>query len=123
LLDEPFRDEIVKIMNADDEWAISRVGVIEVRRALTSSGSRIDAASARSEFDEELSSSTIVELARGVAAMAEEVVVETGVRTLDAIHIASALKLNSFALRFLTRDNRQVRAAKAMGLEVIDLPA
>ncbi len=40
-----------------------------------------------------------------------------GTRTLDVLHVASALELN--ARRFVTYDSRQARLAKACGLNVI----
>lgn len=39
-----------------------------------------------------------------------------GVRTLDSLHVASALELN--ATRFWTFDDRQLKLAKAVGLDV-----
>lgn len=60
-----------------------------------------------------------------VLAMAGRVVLQTSVRTLDAIHLASALlrrDADSAPLTFLTRDARQARAARELGLAVIGVP-
>jgi uncharacterized protein len=43
----------------------------------------------------------------------------TGCRTLDVIHVASALELN--LKRFVTFDHRQQQLAKAVGLKVVPL--
>ena len=58
-----------------------------------------------------------------VAVRAERVVAEFGVRTLDAIHVATALLIASTledddALTFYTADRRQAAAATAAGLTV-----
>ncbi len=52
---------------------------------------------------------------------AEEVIAKTGLRTLDAIHLASALSFHSHTalpIRFLTADALQREAAKELALEV-----
>lgn len=64
----------------------------------------------------------LVEIAPAVMAKAEEIVLNVKVRTLDAIHIASAvtfLESTGRPLPFLTSDERQLEAADKCGLEVI----
>lgn len=53
---------------------------------------------------------------------AAEIGCEHRVRTLDAIHLASAERLPQPAM-FLTFDHRQARAASALGLEAVELAA
>lgn len=65
----------------------------------------------------------LVELTGDVLARAEQVVEQVGVRTLDAIHLASALILSTAAgadqpVAFVTADARQRDAAGALGLQV-----
>jgi hypothetical protein len=49
----------------------------------------------------------------------------TAVRTLDALHLASAdfLRSQGQAVQLATYDERQLEAARALGLEVIALEA
>ena len=49
-------------------------------------------------------------------ALARTHVVKVGTRTLDTLHVASALELNSE--QFWTFDDRQAKLAKAVGLKV-----
>ena len=53
------------------------------------------------------------ELARAAAATGG-----AGLRALDAVHIASALRLGPEVERFVTYDSRQASAARAAGLRV-----
>jgi predicted nucleic acid-binding protein len=51
-----------------------------------------------------------------VADLASTIATENGLRTLDAIHVASAIAVG--ADRFATFDTRQAVAARAVGLTV-----
>jgi predicted nucleic acid-binding protein len=65
---------------------------------------------------------TLMELDRPVLERAESVAGVAPVRTLDALHLASALVFQAeTALRppFITGDARQRRAAEALGLDVV----
>jgi hypothetical protein len=64
----------------------------------------------------------LVEVSAAVLTRGEQIVRDTPLRTLDALHVASALVLREAAglrLRFITADVRQRRAAEAAGLEVV----
>jgi predicted nucleic acid-binding protein len=60
-----------------------------------------------------------------VLALARDRVLEHPLRSLDAIHLASAelLRREGIALPFVTADVRQGAAARAVGLDVIDAVA
>ncbi len=66
----------------------------------------------------------LLEVTSGILDRAETVIRETGVRTLDAIHLASALHVRATAglpglrLLFVTADVPQHQAALRLGLEV-----
>ena len=64
----------------------------------------------------------LVELTAPILARAEEVLGRTHIRTLDALHVASALAFEERfrrVLPFVTADERQKQAAQQMGLQVI----
>jgi uncharacterized protein len=64
----------------------------------------------------------LIELTAPILAQAEQVLQRTQLRTLDALHLASALVFqdrSSAALPFVTADERQRQAAQQMGLRVI----
>lgn len=67
------------------------------------------------EFALDAEQATVVEPNREVLGEAVRCIERTGVRTLDAVHIATALRLGSDL--FLTADRVQGEAAKAMGLK------
>lgn len=64
----------------------------------------------------------LVEVDRPVLDRAEELVIQTSVRPLDAIHLASALTflaMTGVRIHFSTADERQRDAAGTLGLNVI----
>jgi predicted nucleic acid-binding protein len=64
----------------------------------------------------------LVEVSERVLRQAEELVQNTDVRTLDALHIASALMFQAasgLTIPFITSDAKQRDAAQAMALTVI----
>ena len=65
----------------------------------------------------------LVDLTADVLDRAEQVIQRTGVRTLDAVHLASALAVQAAsgrgrAMQFITADARQREAAAGLGLQV-----
>lgn len=114
LPDEPEHRDCVARMDTDDSWVTSRVTMIETARALHRAGMP----EAIAEFDEDAGETAIIELDHVVAGLARAVANETGVKTLDAIHIATAQQLPDPELEFLTYDERQARAAAAVGLRL-----
>jgi len=64
----------------------------------------------------------IIKLTDDVLKTAEEVILRSTVRTLDAIHIASALlfqELTGIELTFITSDKKQEEVAKDVGLKTL----
>lgn len=64
----------------------------------------------------------LVEVGEHVLRQAEDLVQKTGVRTLDALHIASAIMFQAasgLTIPFITSDAKQRDAAQATGLTVI----
>lgn len=64
----------------------------------------------------------IIKLTDDVLKKAEEVILRSTVRTLDAIHMASALlfqELTGIELTFVTSDKKQEESAKNEGLKIV----
>jgi len=64
----------------------------------------------------------LVELGADLLDRTESVIEQTGVRTLDALHLASALLFQAetrIAMPFVTADGKQMEAASALGLRPI----
>src|SRR5258707_1220282 len=95
-----------------DRVITSRIGVIETRRA--AARFRHDADGLRSL----LASLEVVELDARVADRAVAVA-PTLLRSLDAVHVATALELGSNLDAFVTYDDRLAAAAREAGLPVV----
>jgi predicted nucleic acid-binding protein len=64
----------------------------------------------------------LIELGADLLGRTERVVEQTGARTLDALHIASALLFQAetkITMPFVTADDKQLQAASALGLRAI----
>ncbi|HUG31010.1 MAG TPA: type II toxin-antitoxin system VapC family toxin [Candidatus Limnocylindria bacterium] len=97
---------------AAERVATSRVGVVEVDRAARR---RTHDAERRSYV---LRNVDVIELGAAIGAAAG-VVVPPALRTIDSIHIASALALGSELDAFVTYDDRLADAARSVGLPVV----
>ena len=100
------------VLNRDALFT-STVGAIELQRALARTGevAAVDQGAAV------LDALFLAELTPDVRARAGRLQ-PTSLRTLDAIHVATALNLSLPDLDFLTFDDRQAAAARACGLRV-----
>ena len=92
--------------------ATSRVGIVEIERAARRQ-SHIE-----SRRMQVLSELEIIELDAAIGRLASGVG-PASIRTLDAIHLASAMRLQPDLDAFVTYDDRLAAAARAIGLPVI----
>ncbi len=97
----------------------ARHTVVEVRRNLARLLGGEDLARARATFVADLAAISIVELDADTCAAAASIAEASGVRTLDALHLAAAQRVAESGMRFLTFDARQAQAARVLGLEVV----
>ncbi|GIU86482.1 MAG: hypothetical protein KatS3mg009_0997 [Acidimicrobiia bacterium] len=116
-VDEPDSDRAQELLAADPELATGRHTIVEVRRNLARLLMATDAAAARVAFADDVGALSIVELDAATCETAAAVAEQTGVRTLDALHLGAALRLGT-AITFLTFDARQAHAARALGFPV-----
>jgi len=101
-----------------DEVVLSRVSMVEVRRGLSRIESAVERGMAKAIFDSDVRSCTVIEFDAVVAERSADIAEAHQVRSLDAIHIASALRALGIGGSFITFDIRQAQAARAMGLQV-----
>jgi predicted nucleic acid-binding protein len=111
-LDEPESAAMRRWYVEAERMFSSRVGVVETRRAVERVAHDAD------HLDAVLSSVEIVEFDAEVASRAARVG-PPALRTLDAIHLASATALAGDLDAFVTYDLRLADAARAAGLPVI----
>lgn len=114
--DSPAADALLR---ADHEVLTARHTIVEVRRNLARLLSGRDLATARSAFSADLRSFSIIELDEATCESAAAIAETTGVRTLDALHLAAAQRISAPGVSFLTFDLRQAQAARALGLTVV----
>lgn len=107
-----------RLLLADPDWVTGRHTLIEVRRNLARllEGEPLDLA--LTAFSHDWKRLAVIELDEVTCERAAEVAEATGARTLDALHLAAALRLGG-PLGFLTYDVRQAIAARQLGLLVV----
>ena len=93
--------------------------MIEVRRNLARLLAEASAGAARDAFMRDLESMSLIELDVEACELAATIAEVTGVRTLDALHLAAAQRAGGTAIPFLTFDLRQAQAARALGFTVL----
>jgi predicted nucleic acid-binding protein len=118
-VDEPDSDTGDSLLRSDPVLLTARHTIVEVRRNLARLLDGRDLAAARSAFTGDLESLSIVELDEVTCEAAATVAEVTGVRTLNALHLAAAQRVGGPAVPFLTFDARQAQAARALGLTVV----
>lgn len=116
--DEPEHEACLELMAGDADWATSRVTLVEAPRALSLRTASDVALHSIGQFDLDAADSVLIEVDHGVVSLARAIALETGVKALDAIHVASAKRVPDPELEFLTYDDRQARAAESVGLRL-----
>lgn len=118
-VDEADSADADALLLADSELLTARHTIVEVRRNLARLLSGRDLAAARAAFTDDLQSISIIELDEATCDSAALIAETTGVRTLDALHLAAAQRISAPGAGFLTFDLRQAQAARAIGLVVL----
>ena len=118
-VDEPDSDSAEALLQSDPSLLTGRHTIVEVRRNLARllDGRALNAA--RTAFTRDLGAISLVELDATTCEAAAAIAEVTGVRSLDALHLAAAQRIGGPAVPFLTFDVRQAQAARALGLTVL----
>jgi predicted nucleic acid-binding protein len=116
---EPDAEVAGRILASDSRWVSSRLTLVEVRRALSRElrGRRLG--EARTQFSDDWSRVNVVDPDELLCETAADIAESTGVRTLDAVHLATAQRAGAPALSFVTFDRHQARAARSLGWPVL----
>jgi predicted nucleic acid-binding protein len=118
-VDEADSADADALLKADSTLLTARHTIVEVRRNLARLLSGSDLVAARAAFADDLRSISIIELDEATCESAAMIAESTGVRTLDALHLAAAQRVSAPGVGFLTFDLRQAQAARALGLTVV----
>lgn len=117
-VDESDRDRFEQLFAADPVRLTGRHSVVEVRRNLARLLEPGSAAAMRAAFTADLRAIHIIEIDAVLCEDAAGVAELTGVRTLDALHLAAARRAGD-GVTLLTFDLRQAQAARSLGLPVV----
>jgi predicted nucleic acid-binding protein len=118
-VDEPDSAAADALLRSDPSLITARHTSVEVRRNLARVLGGRDLAEARADFARDLRALSIIELDEQTCDAAADLAEVTGVRTLDALHLAAAQRVGGAAVPFLTFDVRQAQAARSLGLTVV----
>ena len=118
-VDDPASALAVEILSVDPVLATSMLSLVEVRRALARHFTGINLVRARELFEADLDRMALIEPTESIWNYAADIAEELGVRSLDAVHLAVAKRLEVASLRFVTFDIRQAQAARLLGLNVV----
>lgn len=117
-IEESDSDEAEAHLGSDPALVTGRHAIVEVRRNLARMLDGTQLLQARAAFAEDLAAFSLVELDERTTELAATIAEETGVRTLDALHLGAARRLGT-ALTFLTFDIRQAQVARSLGFAVV----
>jgi uncharacterized protein len=112
IVDEPESDALESYVASGPQLATSRIALVEVARATTLAN---PAPEVREETVRVLESCMLVDVSAALLRSAAALTTAS-VRTLDAVHLASALRVEADEL--VAYDRRLLRAAVANGLQV-----
>jgi predicted nucleic acid-binding protein len=113
--EEPRSAVAERLLNSDSVLVTSWLTVVEVRRNLARALSGAELREAKDQFATDLDSMALVAVDEATCRAAAQIGEQLGVRSLDAIHLASAQRLAIPSLPFITFDLRQAQAARSLG--------
>lgn len=126
LLGEPRQDAVIRAFESTDTVVTSAITIVECARALARARAmrRIQADDEREAlrlFDDTLRGWNVLDVTDDVVAAARRRFPHEPVRSLDALHIASALTLHEALgeLSVASLDERVRRNAEALGMSVV----
>jgi predicted nucleic acid-binding protein len=108
----------VELLDSDPVLASSWITDVELRRNLARLLDGEELRIVRGIVARDLDRMAMISLDPAVATLAGEIAETFGVRSLDAVHLASAKRLLIDDLAFITFDLRQAEAGRRLGLRV-----
>ena len=116
---EPDSSLAERLLNSDAVLVTSWVTFVEVRRNLARVLRGTELREAKDQFAADMESMALVAVDESVCRAAAQIGEQLGVRSLDAIQLASAQRLAIPSLPFVTFDLRQAQAARSLGFAVL----
>ena len=113
---EEFSEQSKEIIARYREIYLSQIGVTETLTNLRKRLSTHEFAMATKLFEVDIATFNIIDFDEQISHSAVDISEGTNLATLDAIHLASALKVRDADIDFLTYDTVQRKVAKSLGL-------
>ncbi|HEX3609064.1 MAG TPA: type II toxin-antitoxin system VapC family toxin [Solirubrobacterales bacterium] len=114
-VDEDGTDAVLEAMSPDSVWSMCRIGYVETVRAVARAAEPAELERMKREWP----LIDVIEVGAGLVEQAAQLAVSTGLRSLDAMHLAAALSLPSEDLVFATWDGALHRAARERSLRTL----
>ena len=108
-------DPLLRAMEEASAWSMCRIGYVETFRAVAMAAGRRAAKRVKADW----LSFEVVEVDAALSEHAARLTLEAELRSLDALHLASALMLPQRNLTVATWDTRLHRAALERGLQTL----
>jgi predicted nucleic acid-binding protein len=116
---EPDSPVAERLLRSDPVLVTSWVTFVEVRRNLARALRGPELRKAKDQFAADLDAMALVAVDEAVCRAAAQIGEQLGVRSLDAIQLASAQRLAIPSMLFVTFDLRQAQAARSLGFTVL----
>lgn len=117
--EEPDSDSAESLLASDPGWFTGRHAYAEVRRNLSRAVSGEDLVNLRDAFESDWRRITVIELDEITTRLAADIGEQTGLRSLDCLHLGAASRLGPDVLAFVTFDLRQAQVARQLGFDVL----
>jgi uncharacterized protein len=118
-VDEPESTTAERLLLSDPVLVTSWLTLVEVRRNLPRLLNGPALREAKQQFTNDLDAFAMVAMDEAVCRAAAQIGEQLVVRSLDAIHLASAQRLVVPGLPFVTFDLRKAQAARSLGFTVL----
>ena len=111
--------QAIALVNQHSPRVTSMITRIEVRRAIARIASAVDVSMTREQFNRDLAQFEVASIDTEICDRASAIAEATGVRTLDSIHLATALMFG--CSNFVSFDRRQSTVAIELGMTIIGI--
>lgn len=109
----------IALVNMHSPRVTSMITRIEVRRAIARIASAVESSMTREQFNRDLAQFEVASFDTEICDRAAAIAEATGIRTLDSIHLATALMFGCSS--FVSFDRRQSAVAELLGMTVIGI--
>ncbi|MDO8730977.1 MAG: type II toxin-antitoxin system VapC family toxin [Actinomycetota bacterium] len=113
---EPDSEQAIALINAESLRVTSMITRVEVRRAIARIPSAVESSMAREQFIVDLIQFDVAAVDSAVCDRAAAIAESSGIRSLDSLHLATAMLAG--CTKFVTFDRRQAAVAEELGMSI-----